>query len=77
MVTRMKYIKQIIIIILILIAGNLLSRLLQSVIPIPGSIYGMIGLFILLSMEVIKIDMAEDVGEFLLKHMGLFLFLWE
>ena len=68
----MKYIKQIIMIIVILILGNLLSSLLQSIIPIPGSIYGMIGLFILLSTGLIKIDMVEDVGEFLLKHMGLF-----
>jgi holin-like protein len=52
--------------------GNLLSHLLQSIIPIPGSIYGMIGLFILLSTGVLKIEMVEDVGEFLLKHMGLF-----
>lgn len=68
----MKYVKQIIVIIVVLIMGNILSYLIQSIIPIPGSIYGMIGLFILLSTGVLKIEMVEDVGEFLLKHMGLF-----
>lgn len=65
----MKYIKQISIIITISFVGELLNYFIP--LPIPGSIYGMILLFILLCSKVIKIHQIEETGKFLIDIMPI------
>lgn len=60
------------IIMVILQIGIFISGVIKPVIYIPGSIVGMILLFILLSIGVLKIHSINLSGNFLLKHMGFF-----
>lgn len=39
--------------------------------PIPGSIYGLLLMFVLLLAKVIKVEQVKDVGEFLIEIMPL------
>ena len=39
--------------------------------PIPGSIYGLILMFLLLLMRVIKVEHVKETGEFLIEIMPL------
>jgi holin-like protein len=68
----MKYLRQFMIILIMYFLGVLLQNSLK--LPIPGTILGLIILFIALYCRVIKIEMIEEVSEFLLTHMA-FLFL--
>lgn len=52
--------------------GNQIS--LVSGLPIPGNVFGMMLLFILLLFGVVKLHHIQDAADFLLKHM-LFLFI--
>lgn len=63
----MKYVKQMLIILLITFIGEFLNILLPF--PISGSIYGMALLFILLCVGVIKIDQIDETSRFLLNIM--------
>lgn len=65
----MKYIKQVLIIIGVSFLGELLNFLFPF--PIPGSIYGMVILFALLSKGVIKVSQVKEVGDFLIDIMPL------
>lgn len=65
----MKYIKQISIIIIISFIGELLNYFIP--LPIPGSIYGMILLFILLCGGIIKMYQIEETGRFLIDIMPI------
>lgn len=65
----MKYIKQISIIITISFVGELLNYFIP--LSIPGSIYGMILLFILLCSGVIKLHQIEETGKFLIDIMPI------
>lgn len=49
--------------------GELLSKGLN--LPIPGSIIGMILLFILLSLKIIRLEWIQQVSDFLLGNMGI------
>ncbi len=60
------------IIYLIYIAGNFVSGLIAHVIVIPGNIIGMIILLALLTSNILKLSMIEELGNFLLKYMGFF-----
>lgn len=51
--------------------GNQLS--LVSGLPIPGNVFGMVLLFLLLLTGIVKLHYIQDAADFLLKHM-LFLF---
>lgn len=66
----MKFIKQLMIILLFSFIGELLN----SIIPlsIPASIYGMILLFIALVTKIIKLEQIEDTAEYLLSIMLIF-----
>lgn len=68
----MKFVKQLMIILLFSFIGELLN----SIIPlsIPASIYGMILLFIALATKIIKLEQIEDTAEYLLSIMLIFLF---
>lgn len=63
----MKYVKQLLIILLISFIGELLNYIIP--LPIPGSIYGMILMFILLCSGIIKLEQVKKTGKFLLDIM--------
>lgn len=65
----MEYVKRFFIIILISFLGELLNYLLP--LPVPGSIYGFVILFVLLLTKVIKLDYIKPVTDFLLNVMPL------
>lgn len=66
----MKLIKEIFIILLHLVAGNVLSPLLGGI--IPGSVLGMILMFLSLLTGIVKEESVRDVAEFLTGNMTLF-----
>jgi holin-like protein len=57
---------------IVLEAGNGLSRLIEPVMLIPGSILGMMLLFLMLLLGVVKMDWLEPVTSLFLKHMSFF-----
>lgn len=59
----MKYLRQILLLLLISCLGELLHHLIP--LPIPASIYGMLLLFAALSLKVISVSSVSDVGGFL------------
>lgn len=65
----MKYIKQFLIILLISFIGELMNYYIP--LPVPASIYGMIILFLCLSMGIIKLSDVKDAGKFLIEIMPL------
>lgn len=65
----MKYIHQITLILAISFGGELLHHIIP--LPIPGSIYGLIGLFLLLTTGAVKLSQVKDVGDFLITLMPL------
>lgn len=67
----MKNIKSLATILIIWAAGELLSLLLKPVAAIPGSIIGMILLFILLMTKVVKLNAISETADFFLKHITL------
>ncbi|WP_129600530.1 CidA/LrgA family protein [Anaerophilus nitritogenes] len=50
--------------------GEWIHRMLS--IPIPGSILGMLILFTLLVLNIIKLEWVENCADFLLKHLAFF-----
>lgn len=60
----MKYLKQLMIILLFSFVGELLYLLIP--LPVPASIYGMILLFLALLSGVVKLSQIEDAADFLL-----------
>ena len=65
----MKYLKQIAIILAVSFSGEFLNWLLP--LPIPGSIYGMVILFVALMTGVIKLSSVKNVGDFLIDILPL------
>ncbi len=65
----MKYINQISIIATVSFAGELTAHLVP--LPIPGSIYGLVIMLILLVAKVIKVEWVKDTAVFLLALMPI------
>lgn len=65
----MKYIRQFGILLIISTIGEILRALIP--LPIPGSIYGLVLLFLLLSLKILKLSDVEETGDFLLAIMPL------
>ena len=65
----MKYLKQIAIILAVSFSGEFLNWLLPF--PIPGSIYGMVILFVALMTGTIKLSSVKNVGDFLIDILPL------
>ncbi len=63
----MKYLKQMLIIISVSLLGELLHRLLP--LPVPASIYGIVGMFILLYTGLLKVDQIRETSSFLIEIM--------
>lgn len=53
-------------------SGELISSLLSSFFKLPGTIVGMILLFLLLQFKIIKEEAIKDVADFLLNNMAIF-----
>ena len=66
----MKLLRQFLIILIICFIGEVLSKVAH--IPLPGSIIGMILLFICLLLGIIKLEMLEEISKFLLDHLAFF-----
>ena len=65
----MKYLKQLLIILSISFAGEILSHYIP--LGIPVSIYGMVIMFTLLCTGVLKLESVREVGKFLVGIMGI------
>ena len=65
----MKYVKQFLIIAAVTCAGEALHLLID--LPVPGSIYGLVILLLLLCLKVIKLEQVKDVGLLLVDIMPL------
>jgi len=63
----MKYLKQF----LIIITVSLLGELIHFIVPlsIPGSIYGIVIMFALLKLRILKLEDVEETGSFLVEIM--------
>ena len=59
----MKYLRQIILILLFSFLGELLHSLIPA--PIPASIYGMVLMFAALSLKIVKLEQVKESGAFL------------
>lgn len=68
----MKIFNQIGILLGVWAAGELASQLIKNIINIPGSILGMIILFLLLQFKILSEEKIKDVADFLLGNMGIF-----
>ncbi len=65
----MKYIKQLAIIIVVCFAGELVRYIVP--LPVPGSIWGLVLMFILLVTGVIKLEKVEKTADFLVDCMPI------
>ena len=65
----MKYLRQFGIILAVTCAREIMKYLIP--LPIPGSIYGLILMFVLLLLRVIKVEHVKETGEFLIEIMPL------
>ncbi len=65
----MKYLKQLLIILAISFAGEILSHYITA--GIPASIYGMVIMFTLLCTGILKLESVKEVGKFLVGIMGI------
>lgn len=65
----MKYLRQLMIILLVSFAGELLKYIMPF--PVPASIYGLIILFVLLETGILKLDAVKETSVFLIEIMPL------
>jgi holin-like protein len=66
----MKILRQLGLVLVLWLVGEFCSKVLM--VPIPGSVIGMILLFALLSTGLIKLDMLKELSSFLLDNMAFF-----
>lgn len=66
---NMKYIKQLLIILLITFLGEILKYLIP--VSIPASIYGMVLLFFALEFKIIKVSDIKETASFLIEIMPI------
>ena len=71
----MRFLKQIALILLFCISGEIISFLLRKIFPnifIPGSLLGMLFLFVLLKFNIVKLKTIDSVSTFFLNNMAFF-----
>ena len=66
----MKFFRESILLLSIYFVSEIISKSLN--LPVPGSIIGMILLFVLLTSNIIKIEMVENLANFFLDHLAFF-----
>ena len=67
-----KLIKELFIIMLFAFLGEMLSLLFLNVMVIPGSVIGMVLLFLALHFKLVPMKEVEEVGTWLTNNMGIF-----
>ena len=65
----MRYIKQLFIILLISLLGEILNLLLP--LPIPAAVYGLVLMLLALQFKIVKLSQIEETGTFLLELMPI------
>ena len=65
----MKYLKQMMIILGVSLIGEILHEILP--LPVPASIYGIVGMFILLYTGLVKVDQIKETSSFLIEIMSV------
>ncbi|NMS88544.1 CidA/LrgA family protein [Clostridioides difficile] len=68
----MKVFNQLVIILCIWVIGEYISSFIQGIILIPGSIVGMLLLFLLLQFKVLDLSSIENISGFFLDNMAVF-----
>ena len=68
----MKIFNQLALILGIWAGGEYISSFLKNIIVIPGSIIGMILLFVLLQFKIVKLDKIKELSDLLLESMAIF-----
>ncbi|MCI9975930.1 CidA/LrgA family protein [Clostridioides difficile] len=68
----MKVFNQLVIILCIWVIGEYISSFIQEIILIPGSIVGMLLLFLLLQLKVLDLSSIENISGFFLDNMAIF-----
>ncbi|CZR96813.1 MULTISPECIES: CidA/LrgA family protein [unclassified Clostridioides] len=68
----MKVFNQLVIILCIWVIGEYISSFIQGIILIPGSIVGMLLLFLLLQLKVLDLSSIENISGFFLDNMAIF-----
>ena len=68
----MKVFNQLVIILSIWVIGEYISSFIQGIILIPGSIVGMLLLFLLLQFKDLDLSSIENVSGFFLDNMAIF-----
>lgn len=68
----MKLFNQLAVILGIWAFGEYISSLIKNIVTIPGSIIGMILLFLLLQFKIIKIDFIKEISDLFLDNMAIF-----
>lgn len=68
----MKLFNQLALILGIWAAGEYISSLIQNIVVIPGSIVGMLLLFLMLQFKVIKLEGIEELSNIFLDNMAIF-----
>ena len=63
----MKYLKQIVYILLFTLIGQVLEWVVPF--PVPGAIYGLVLLFLALCVGLVKVEDVEDVSKFLISFL--------
>lgn len=71
-VAFLKIIKQLFWIFLFSFIGEVISALIASFIAIPGSVIGMVLLFLALHFKWIRMEQVDEVGTWLTDNMGIF-----
>ncbi len=68
----MKILKQLCIILVIWSLGEYMSYFIKDMLSIPGSIIGMILLFLALQFKIIRLNQIEEVSNFFLDNIAFF-----
>ncbi|WP_297711900.1 CidA/LrgA family protein [Clostridium sp.] len=66
----MKFFRESILLLSIYFVSEIISKLLN--LPVPGSIIGMILLFVLLTSNIVKVEKVENLANFFLDHLAFF-----
>ncbi|MBG9982751.1 CidA/LrgA family protein [Aerococcaceae bacterium DSM 111020] len=67
----MKLLKQLFLILLFSLLGEILSVFIRGIIAIPGSVIGMLLLFLALHNKWVKMEQIEEVGTWLTDNMAI------
>lgn len=68
----MRIIKQLFWVFLFSLLGEIISSVIASIVAIPGSVIGMVLLFLALQMNVIDLEQVDEVGTWLTDNMAIF-----